>query len=65
MRSVNHQAGCHNTLPSYTGHEALLGNVTSTKESYPPSMGSVCEYLRHETPGHDTISGLCLSALSI
>src|SRR5947199_3051549 len=24
VRSLNHRAGCHNTLPSYTGHEALL-----------------------------------------
>jgi hypothetical protein len=46
VRSVNHKAGCHNTLPSYTGFEELLSDNTITKESYPPSMGSVCEYLR-------------------
>src|SRR5436305_4984463 len=46
VRSLNHRAGCHNTLPSYTGHEALLTDIISTRESYPPSMGSVCEYLR-------------------
>ena len=46
VRSVNHKAGCHNTLPSYTGHEVLLPDITNTKDSYPPSMGSVCEYLR-------------------
>jgi hypothetical protein len=46
VRTVNHKAGCHNTLPSYTGHEVLLPDITITKESYPPSMGSVCEYLR-------------------
>jgi hypothetical protein len=45
VRSVNHKAGCHNTLPSYTGYEAMLDNIVSTKDSYPPSMGSVCEYL--------------------
>lgn len=45
VRSVTHQAGCHNTLPSYTGYEGTLDNIVSTKESYPPSMGSVCEYL--------------------
>jgi len=45
VRSVNHKAGCHNTLPSYTGFEEPLPNITSTKDSYPPSMGSICEYL--------------------
>ncbi len=49
VRSVNHKAGCHNTLPSYTGHEFLLADNTNTKDSYPPSMGSVCEYLRVQT----------------
>jgi hypothetical protein len=48
VRSVNHKAGCHNPLPSYTGHEIALADITSTKETYPPSMGSVCEYLRKE-----------------
>ncbi|REJ92225.1 MAG: DUF1501 domain-containing protein [Planctomycetota bacterium] len=46
VRSVTHQAGCHNTLPTYTGYEIPLTDNTTTKESYPPSMGSVCEYLR-------------------
>jgi hypothetical protein len=46
VRTVNHKAGCHNTLPSYTGHEVMLPDITSTNDSYPPSMGSVCEYLR-------------------
>lgn len=46
VRSVNHKAGCHNPLPSYTGHEIALADITSTKDTYPPSMGSVCEYLR-------------------
>jgi hypothetical protein len=46
VRSLNHKAGCHNTLPSYTGHEALLPDIVSTRETYPPSMGSVCEYLK-------------------
>lgn len=46
VRSVNHKAGCHNPLPSYTGHELALADITSTKDTYPPSMGSVCEYLR-------------------
>jgi hypothetical protein len=46
VRSLNHRAGCHNTLPSYTGYEALLPDITTTRDTYPPSMGSVCEYLR-------------------
>jgi hypothetical protein len=48
VRSVNHKAGCHNPLPSYTGCEMALPDITSTKDTYPPSMGSVCEYLRKE-----------------
>jgi hypothetical protein len=48
VRSLNHKAGCHNTLPSYSGFEQLLPDITGTSEGYPPSMGSVCEYLRRE-----------------
>src|SRR5688572_475930 len=48
VRSVNHKAGCHNPLASYTGYEEPLPDITSTKDTYPPSMGSVCEYLRNE-----------------
>lgn len=48
VRTVNHKAGCHNPLPSYTGLEMALADITSTKDTYPPSMGSVCEYLRKE-----------------
>jgi len=49
VRSVNHKAGCHNPLPSYSGYEVALPDITSTKDTYPPSMGSVCEFLRKET----------------
>src|SRR5437867_9765480 len=42
VRSVNHKAGCHNPLPSYSGYEVALPDITSTKDTYPPSMGSVC-----------------------
>ncbi|MEX2287947.1 MAG: DUF1501 domain-containing protein [Planctomycetaceae bacterium] len=45
VRSVNHDGGCHNTLPSYTGYERKLASIVSSDETYPPSMGSVCEYL--------------------
>jgi Protein of unknown function (DUF1501) len=53
VRSVNHKAGCHNTLPSYTGFEQPLPDITTIKESYPPSMGSVCEYLRQQNGPSD------------
>src|SRR5438552_17682193 len=46
VRSLSHKAGCHNPLPSYTGYEATLTDIVSTRDTYPPSMGSVCEYLR-------------------
>jgi hypothetical protein len=46
VRSLNHRAGCHNTLPGYTGLEQLVADNTVTRETFPPSMGSVCEYLR-------------------
>jgi hypothetical protein len=46
VRSLNHRAGCHNPLPSYTGYDVMLPDITTTRETYPPSMGSVCEYLR-------------------
>lgn len=51
VRSVNHRAGCHNTLPSYTGYEGVLDNIVTTKDTYPPSMGSVCEYLQRGQNG--------------
>jgi hypothetical protein len=46
VRSLNHRAGCHNTLPSYTGSEVMTPDNTVTRDTFPPSMGSVCEYLR-------------------
>lgn len=49
VRSVNHKAGCHNPLPSYTGFEQPLPDIVSTRDFYPPSMGSVCEYLKEDT----------------
>ena len=57
VRSLNHRAGCHNTLPSYTGLEQLLDN-TSTRDTYPPSMGSVCELLRQAGNAGDRSSDL-------
>lgn len=49
VRSLNHKAGCHNTLPSYTGYELPLPDITNTSDSYPPSMGSIYRYLHPET----------------
>jgi hypothetical protein len=44
VRSVNHKAGCHNCLPSYTGCEVPQADQ-HPKDFHPPSMGSVCELL--------------------
>jgi hypothetical protein len=44
VRSVNHKAGCHNCLPSYAGFETLQPDQ-HPRDTHPPSMGSVCEYL--------------------
>src|SRR4029077_10614849 len=38
------KAGCHNCLPSYTGYEAIMPDQR-VRDTDPPSMGSVCEYL--------------------
>lgn len=45
VRSVNHKAGCHNCLPSYTGLEELQPDQ-HPRDTHPPSMGSVCEFLK-------------------
>jgi hypothetical protein len=47
VRSVNHRAGCHNTLPGFTGSEQPVDvNDPIPKDTYPPGMGAVCEYLK-------------------
>src|SRR5262249_6127128 len=49
VRSVNHKAGCHNPMPSYTGYgEMLPDGALLPRATYPPSMGSVCEYLKKD-----------------
>jgi hypothetical protein len=53
IRSVNHAAGCHNCLPSYTGYEAVMPDQ-APRANDPPSMGSVCEYL-YPTPSADDV----------
>ena len=47
VRSVNHKGGDHNPLPSYTGDERPNDSLT-VSDSFPPSMGSVCEYLKKD-----------------
>ncbi len=44
IRSLNHKAGCHNCLPSYTGYEGMPPDQ-HPRNTDQPSMGSVCEYL--------------------
>jgi hypothetical protein len=52
VRSVHHRAGCHNTLPGFTGNEQPVDiNDPIPKDSFPPGMGAVCEYLK--PPGTD------------
>ncbi len=45
VRSVVNRSNCHNTMPSFTGWDQFLEDLTILKDSYPPSMGSVIEYL--------------------
>lgn len=44
VRSVTHQAGCHNCLPGYTGWDAVPPDQ-HPRDTDPPSMGSVLEFL--------------------
>jgi hypothetical protein len=47
VRTVHHKAGCHNTLPSFTGSEQRVDvNDPIPKDNFPPGMGAVCEYLK-------------------
>lgn len=48
IRSMQHRAGCHNEIPSYTGYDDPRGPEMAA-ENLPPSMGSVCEYLKPES----------------
>ncbi|MBI1918625.1 MAG: DUF1501 domain-containing protein [Planctomycetes bacterium] len=51
VRSLNHKAGCHNCLPSYTGCEEPQPDQ-HPRDTHPPSIGSVCEYLKASRGGH-------------
>lgn len=47
VRSVHHKAGCHNTLPGFSGSEQAVDiNDPNPKDSFPPGMGSVVEFLK-------------------
>lgn len=47
IRSMTHKAGCHNTLPSFSGSEQPVDiNELVPRDSYPPGMGAVCEWLK-------------------
>jgi hypothetical protein len=47
IRSVNHRAGCHNAMPSFTGYPVAVPVTEGARvETLPPSMGSVCQYLK-------------------
>jgi hypothetical protein len=49
VRSVFHNGGCHKNLPMYTGHDVNLPDE-EFRDSDPPSMGSVCAYMRRDRP---------------
>jgi hypothetical protein len=47
VRSVHHRAGCHNCLPSFSGSEQPVDiNELVPRDTFPPGMGAVCEYLK-------------------
>lgn len=48
VRSVVNRSNCHNTMPSFTGWDQFLEDLTILKDSYPPSVGSVIEYLNQQ-----------------
>lgn len=47
VRSVHHEGGDHNPLPSMSGYNgpSTAGSIVMPGTGDPPSMGSVCEYL--------------------
>jgi hypothetical protein len=53
VRTVNHKAGCHNCLPCYTGWE-LPPPDQHPRSTDPPSMGSVCEWIKQHQPARGT-----------
>jgi uncharacterized protein DUF1501 len=49
VRTVNHKAGCHNPLAAFTGLEIPVPEQNKANPNHPPSMGSVCEYVRRDS----------------
>jgi hypothetical protein len=61
VRSVNHRAGCHNVVPAFTGYPELVAEQNIANPNHPPSMGSVCAYLKaREAPEDDLPSYVCV-----
>ncbi len=58
VRSVNHRAGCHNVVPTFTGSTELVPDQNIANPNHPPSMGSVCEYLKD--PADEMPAYVCL-----
>jgi hypothetical protein len=58
VRSVNHRAGCHNVVPTFTGYLEQVPEQNVANRNHPPSMGSVCEYLKD--PRDDMPAYVCL-----
>jgi hypothetical protein len=55
VRSVNHRAGCHNVVPAFTGYPDLVPEQNIANPNHPPSMGSVCAYLKDQRASHDDL----------
>jgi hypothetical protein len=64
VRSLNHKAGCHNCLPSYTGYEVPPLDQ-HPRDTDPPSMGSVCEYLSSGYNDHSPLTTQPLTTRSL
>ncbi len=58
VRSVNHRAGCHNVVPAFTGYGELVAEQNVANPNHPPSMGSVCEFLKK--PGQTMPAYVCV-----
>ncbi len=61
VRSVNHRAGCHNVVPAFTGYPEMVPEQNVANPNHPPSMGSVCAYLRAGPTAEDDLPAyVCL-----
>jgi hypothetical protein len=58
VRSVNHRAGCHNVVPTFTGSTEQVPDQNIANPNHPPSMGSVCEFLKD--PADEMPAYVCL-----